>query len=57
VIAPAAIAAATVRAEERIYPLIKCNRAESIQTAVNDLLTPAKEVIETVGTEPLNPEP
>jgi len=33
-------------AEGRIYPLIKCNRAESIQTAVNDFLTPAEGVIE-----------
>ncbi len=30
----------------KIYPLIKCNRAESIQTAVNDFLTPAEGVIE-----------
>jgi len=30
----------------RIYPLIKCNRGESIQTAVNDFLTPAEGVIE-----------
>jgi hypothetical protein len=35
-------------AEGRIYPLLKCNRAESIQTAVNDFLTPAEGVIEMV---------
>ncbi len=34
--------------EGRIYPLIKCNRSESIQTAVNDFLTPAEGVIELV---------
>jgi hypothetical protein len=34
----------------KIYPLIKCNRAESIQTAVNDFLTPADGVLEMVGT-------
>lgn len=34
----------------RIYPLIKCNRGESIQTAVNDFLTPAEGVLEMVGT-------
>ena len=33
----------------KIYPLIKCNRAESIQTAVNDFLTPGEGVIEMVG--------
>jgi len=32
----------------KIYPLIKCNRAESIQTAVNDFLTPGEGVIEMV---------
>jgi hypothetical protein len=32
----------------KVYPLIKCNRAESIQTAVNDFLTPAEGVIEIV---------
>ncbi|HEY5041302.1 MAG TPA: hypothetical protein VIK53_04810, partial [Verrucomicrobiae bacterium] len=40
----------------KIYPLIKCNRAESIQTAVNDFLTPGEGVIELlaakVRTEP-----
>ena len=35
----------------KIYPLIKCNRAESIQSAVNDFLTPSEGVIETVGAE------
>jgi hypothetical protein len=37
----------------RIYPLIKCSRSESIQTAVNDFLTPAEGVIEMlrVSTE------
>lgn len=35
----------------KIYPLIKCNRAESIQTAVNDFLTPAEGVIELVNTD------
>jgi hypothetical protein len=34
--------------EGRIYPLIKCNRGESIQTAVNDFLTPAEGVIEMI---------
>ena len=37
--------------EGRIYPLVKCNRAESIQTAVNDFLTPAEGVIEMVGAD------
>jgi hypothetical protein len=32
----------------KIYPLIKCNRAESIQAAVNDFLTPNEGVIELV---------
>lgn len=32
----------------RIYPLIKCNRAESIQAAVNDLLTPSEGVLQQV---------
>jgi hypothetical protein len=35
----------------KIYPMIKCNRAESIQTAVNDFLTPADGVLEMVGAE------
>ncbi len=35
--------------EGRIYPLIKCNRSESIQTAVNDFLTPAEGVLEVTG--------
>ena len=38
-------------AEGRIYPLLKCNRAESIQTAVNDFLTPAEGVIEMLKAE------
>jgi len=37
--------------EGRIYPLIKCNRGESIQTAVNDFLTPMDGVLEMVGPE------
>ncbi len=37
--------------EGRMYPLIKCNRGESIQTAVNDFLTPAGGVLEMVGPE------
>jgi hypothetical protein len=32
----------------KIYPLIKCNRAESIQRAVNDFLTPDEGVLEVV---------
>jgi hypothetical protein len=35
--------------EGHIYPLIKCNRSESIQTAVNDFLTPKEGVIEMVA--------
>jgi hypothetical protein len=35
--------------EGRIYPLIKTNRSESIQTAVNDFLGPKDGVIEMVG--------
>jgi len=35
----------------RIYPLIKCNRSESIQTAVNDFLTPAEGILEMIGPE------
>lgn len=31
-----------------IYPQIKCNRAESIQTAVNDFLTPSAGVLEMI---------
>ncbi len=34
--------------EGRVYPLIKCDRGESIQTAVNDFLTPAQGVLEMV---------
>ncbi|MDB6110227.1 MAG: hypothetical protein JWR69_1977, partial [Pedosphaera sp.] len=37
--------------EGNIYPLIKCNRAESIQTAVNDFLTPNEGVLEMVGAQ------
>lgn len=37
--------------EGKLYPLIKCNRAESIQAAVNDFLTPASGVLEMVGAE------
>jgi hypothetical protein len=33
----------------KIFPLIKCNRSESIQTAVNDFLSPASGVLEMVG--------
>lgn len=45
--------------EGRIYPLIKCNRSESIQTAVNDFLTPHEGVLEMVpcggvSTSPAN---
>jgi hypothetical protein len=35
----------------KIYPLIKCNRAESIQTMVNDFLTPDEGVLELVGQD------
>jgi hypothetical protein len=35
----------------KLYPLIKCNRSESIQAAVNDFLTPKEGVIEMVGAE------
>jgi len=38
--------------EGRLYPLLKCNRSESIQLAVNDFLTPAQGVHEMVKTEP-----
>lgn len=34
--------------EGKIFPLIKCNRAESIQAAVNDFLTPAEGVLEMI---------
>jgi hypothetical protein len=40
----------------RIYPLIKCNRAESIQTAVNDFLTPAEGVIELLDDSACRPD-
>jgi len=33
----------------KLYPLIKCNRGESIQTAVNDFLTPEEGVLEVIG--------
>jgi hypothetical protein len=39
----------------KIYPLIKCNRAESIQTAVNDFLTPGEGVIELVADQQVSP--
>ena len=35
----------------KLYPLIKCNRGESIQTAVNDFLAPEQGVIEMIGLE------
>jgi len=35
--------------EGQIYPLIKCNRAESIQGLVNDFLTPAEGVAQHVA--------
>jgi hypothetical protein len=35
----------------KIYPLIKCNRGESIQTAVNDFLTPEEGILEMVGEQ------
>ncbi len=35
--------------EGRLYPLIKCNRAESIQATVNDFLTPREGVLEMIG--------
>ena len=35
----------------RIYPLIKCNRSESIQTAVNDFLTPEEGILDMVGEQ------
>ncbi len=37
--------------EGKIYPLIKCNRSESIQTAVNDFLSPASGVLEMIGPQ------
>jgi len=42
-----------VTQEGRIYPLIKCNRAESLQGLVNDFLTPAEGVVQQVGTPPV----
>lgn len=36
----------------RIYPLIKCNRAESLQGFVNDFLTPAEGVVQHVSNGP-----
>ena len=33
----------------RIYPLLKCQRYESIQSAVNDFLTPAQGVVELMN--------
>jgi Phage terminase large subunit (GpA) len=38
----------------RIYPLIKCNRGESIQAAVNDFLTPAEGVLEMMDVGPVS---
>ena len=35
--------------EGRMYPLFKCNRGESITTAVNDFLTPADGVLELLA--------
>ena len=35
----------------KIYPLIKCNRSESIQTAVNDFLTPKEGILEMLGPD------
>ncbi|NQT92405.1 MAG: phage terminase large subunit family protein [Lentisphaerae bacterium] len=35
----------------KIYPLIKCNRAESIQGAVNDFLTPREGFLEHVDID------
>ena len=35
----------------KIYPLMKCNRGESIQTAVNDFLTPSEGILEMIGPE------
>jgi len=35
--------------EGRIFPLIKCNRGESIQAAVNDFLTPAEGVLDMIA--------
>jgi hypothetical protein len=37
--------------EGKLYPLIKCNRSESIQTVVNDFLTPAEGGLEMIGPE------
>lgn len=37
-----------VTVDGHIYPLIKCNRAESIQTAVNDFLTPREGFVEVL---------
>ncbi len=39
--------------EGRIYPLIKCNRGESIQTAVNDFLTPHEGMLDLVSVGPV----
>jgi hypothetical protein len=35
--------------EGRMFPLIKCNRGESIQASVNDFLTPREGVLDMVG--------
>lgn len=37
--------------EGKLYPLIKCNRGESIQTAVNDFLTPEEGILDLVGEQ------
>lgn len=37
--------------EGNLYPLIKCNRGETIQTAVNDFLCPTEGVLESVGPD------
>ena len=39
--------------EGLIYPLLKCQRSESIQTAVNDFLTPAQGVVELLDATPV----
>jgi hypothetical protein len=40
-----------VTQDGRIYPIIKCNRAEAIQGFVNTLLTPAEGVIQHIAGE------
>jgi hypothetical protein len=41
--------------EGRVYPLLKCDRAESIRAAVHDFLTPAQGVVEMVNLNPADP--